>query len=70
MCEHGDVIENGAVRIHITRDRIAIHSYTLKSRDEFEKKKMRSNAMGQAKGWDHIEGLPQHDCIDMAAYDP
>jgi hypothetical protein len=25
MCEHGDVIENGAVRIPITRDRFAIH---------------------------------------------
>ena len=50
MYEHGDVIEDGAVRIPITRDRIAIHNYALKSRDEFEKK-MRSNAMGQAKGY-------------------
>lgn len=71
--EHGDVIEDGAVRVPITRDRIAIHHYAIKSREEFEEKMKRSNAMGQAKGWDywdHLEGLPQLECKEMSVYEP
>lgn len=71
--EHGDVIEDQAVRIPITRDRIAVHHYAIKSREEFEEKMKRSNAMGQAKGWDywdHLEGLPHHECLEMTAYEP
>jgi hypothetical protein len=64
--EHGEVIEDGAVRILITRDRIAGHHYVLKSREEFEEKMRNSNAMGQAKGWnywDHLERLPQYQWL-------
>ncbi len=71
--EHGDVIEDAAVRIPITRDRITIHHYAIKSRAEFEEKMKRSNAMGQAKGWDywdHLEGRPHYECKEMTAYEP
>lgn len=30
MGEHGDLIEDGAVRVPITRDRISIHHYAIK----------------------------------------
>jgi hypothetical protein len=71
--EHGDVIKDPAVRVPITRDRITLHHYAIKSRQEFEEKMKRSNAMGQAKGWDywdHLEGLPQLECKEMTMYEP
>lgn len=71
--EHGDVIEDQAIRVPITRDRITLHHYAIKSREEFEEKMGRSNAMGQAKGWDywdHLEGLPQRECREMTEYEP
>lgn len=71
--EHGDIIGDPAVRVPITRDRIALHHYAIKSRQEFQEKMKRSNAMGQAKGWDywdHLEGLPQQECKEMTIYEP
>jgi hypothetical protein len=71
--EHGDIIEDVAVRVPITRDRIALHHYAIKSKEEFQEKMKRSNAMGQAKGWDywdHLEGLPQQECKEMSIYKP
>ena len=71
--EHGDIIEDGAVRVPITRDRIALHHYAIKSREEFQETMKRSNAMGQAKGWDywdHLEGVPQQECKEMSRYKP
>jgi hypothetical protein len=43
--EHGDMIEDGAVREPITRDRIALYYNVIKRRQEFEEKMKRSNAV-------------------------
>ncbi len=68
--EHGDIIEDGdGVRQPITRDRIALHHYTLKSREQFEEKTKNWSDKGW-KYWDHIEGLPQVQCEEMTKYDP
>jgi len=68
--EHGDVVEDGiGIRQPITRDRLAVHHYTVKSRAQYEEK------MGNwvnDKGWsywDHIEGLPQEECLEMTRYE-
>ena len=68
--EHGDKIEDGdGIRQPITRDRIALHHYTLKSREQFEEK-TKSWSMKGWEYWDHIEGLPQIHCEEMTKYDP
>lgn len=68
--EHGDIIEYGdGVRQPITRDRIALHHYTLKSREQFEEKTKNWSDKGW-KYWDHIEGLPQLHCDEMTKYEP
>jgi hypothetical protein len=43
--EKGDVVDSEAFRIPITRERIALHHYAGKSREEFEEKMGRGNAM-------------------------
>jgi hypothetical protein len=43
--ENGDVVDSEAFRTPITRDRIALHHYAGKSRQEFEEKMGRGNAM-------------------------
>lgn len=68
--EHGDIIQNGiGVRQPITRDRIGLHHYTLKSREQFEEKMKSWTDKGWAY-WDHIEGLPQLECQEMTKYEP
>ncbi|CZS90868.1 hypothetical protein WAI453_003924 [Rhynchosporium graminicola] len=68
--EHGDKIEAGdGIRQPITRDRIALHHYTLKSREQFEEKTKNWSMKGW-EYWDHIEGLPQTHCEEMKKYDP
>ena len=68
--EHGDVIEEGdGIRQPITRDRIGLHHYTTKSREQFEEK-MKSWTMKGWEYWDHIEGLPQVHCEEMTKYSP
>ncbi|KAG0651560.1 hypothetical protein D0Z07_1855 [Hyphodiscus hymeniophilus] len=72
--EHGDIIASEAWRNPITRDRIALHHYAVKSREEYEEKMFRGNAMDDPKGesfWDVIEKVYPHvKCPEMAKYDP
>ncbi|KAG0646437.1 Glycosyltransferase family [Hyphodiscus hymeniophilus] len=68
--EYGDMIDEGeGIRQPITRDRIALHHYTTKSREQFEEK-MESWTMKGWEYWDHIEGLPQVPCDEMTNYSP
>ncbi|CAG8956116.1 hypothetical protein HYFRA_00012033 [Hymenoscyphus fraxineus] len=71
--EHGDQLE-GFFRQGITRDRIALHHYAGKSREEYEEKMGRGNAMNDPKKenfWQSIEyELPHVGCPEMAEYDP
>lgn len=48
--EHGDAVAHFAFRQPITRDRLSLHHYAVKSRQEYEEKVMRSNAMSTPKG--------------------
>jgi len=74
--EHGDrIIDRTSQRMPITRDRIALHHYTTKSREQFAEKIGTWQAKGNhaAKGWDywdHIEGLPSQECLEMTKFDP
>ncbi|KAK7970351.1 hypothetical protein PG996_001218 [Apiospora saccharicola] len=67
--EHGDAVAHFAFRQPITRDRLNLHHYAVKSRQEYEEKIMRSNAMSAPKDegfWNHIEhDLPHVECKDM-----
>ncbi|KAE8440502.1 hypothetical protein EG329_007419 [Mollisiaceae sp. DMI_Dod_QoI] len=70
--EDGDVVSTIAWR-PITRSRLALHHYAVKSRAEYEEKVHRGNGMTDPKGqqfWDHVETMPHVDCPEMAAYDP
>ena len=68
--EHGDTIDTfDGMRMPITRDRIALHHYTLKSREQFEDK-MKNWKDKDWSYWDHIEGLPHEECMEMTKYDP
>ncbi|KAI9641830.1 hypothetical protein NHQ30_009690 [Ciborinia camelliae] len=56
-----------------TRDRIALHHYALKSREEYQEKVDRGNAMDDAKTWafwDSVEGMAGIECLSMAEYYP
>ncbi|KAI9744335.1 MAG: hypothetical protein M1818_002487 [Claussenomyces sp. TS43310] len=71
--ELGDVVDNSPYRMPITRERVALHHYELKSREQFEQKVNRSNAMSDPKGWtfwDNMEALPQVECREMENYEP
>lgn len=72
--EKGDVVESIAFRMPITRDRIALHHYVVKSREEYVEKMGRGNAMDDPKGeafWDAVENrYPKEECREMARYDP
>lgn len=72
--ENGDIVESEAWRDPITRDRIALHHYGIKSREEFEDKMHRGNAMDDPRGesyWETMENVYHHvDCPEMAKYDP
>ncbi|KAF4637094.1 hypothetical protein G7Y89_g998 [Cudoniella acicularis] len=62
-----------AARNPITRNRIALHHYALKSREEYEEKIARSNAMDQPKDWsfwESVEGMGGVPCFEMSTYDP
>ncbi|KAH8197513.1 hypothetical protein TruAng_008334 [Truncatella angustata] len=67
--EDGNKIDHFAFRQPITRDRLSLHHYAVKSKEEYEEKMMRSNAMGQPKDWafwNHVENeLPHVPCEDM-----
>ncbi|KAK3935000.1 hypothetical protein QBC46DRAFT_59368 [Diplogelasinospora grovesii] len=69
--EHGDWVQSH-LRQPITRERIGLHHYALKSKEEYQQKMDRSNAMGQPKGWDfwnRIEnGIPHVECPEMTRW--
>ncbi|CZT05651.1 uncharacterized protein RAG0_11633 [Rhynchosporium agropyri] len=72
--ENGDVIESAAWRRPITRNRIGLHHYAVKSRAEYEAKMNRGNGMTDPKGeafWEDMEyGVPHVECTEMTAYEP
>ncbi|KAF7540149.1 hypothetical protein G7054_g1558 [Neopestalotiopsis clavispora] len=61
-----------AVRQPISRDRVALHKYAVKSREEYEQKMKRSEGVGQYKDWqfwNHVEhDLPHVVCDDMVRW--
>lgn len=72
--ENGDHIDTEAFREPITRDRIGLHHYVIKSRQEFEEKMLRGNGMTQPKDeglWDEFENkVPHVECREMVGYRP
>lgn len=70
--EHGDIIDKPPTRFPITRDRIGLHNYAVKSKEEYEEKITRSNANQAPMGWDwwdHIEKEMEHvPCYEMTKY--
>lgn len=72
--ELGDIVETEAWRRPITRTRLGLHHYAVKSREEFEAKLLRGNGMTDPKGewfWDEIEvETPHVNCSEMAMYEP
>lgn len=71
--EDGKTITHYAFRQPITRNRLSLHHYAVKSFEEYEAKINRSNAMGDPKGWEfwqHVEEMPHVDCPEMAKYKP
>lgn len=70
--EHGDV-RHDSYRTPITRDRIALHHYGVKSKEQYVEKVHRGNAMGQPKSmewWDHIRDMEHIACPELAQYNP
>ncbi|PQE05061.1 hypothetical protein CJF30_00004852 [Rutstroemia sp. NJR-2017a BBW] len=70
--EHG-MQQTDLRRAPPTKDRIALHHYALKSREEYQEKCDRSNAMDDPKDWsfwDSVEGMAGMECTSMAEYDP
>ncbi|KAJ9144899.1 Glycosyltranserase family 2 [Pleurostoma richardsiae] len=67
--EYGERLDHFAFRQPITRERLALHHYAIKSRQEYEEKMARGSAMTRNKGWgfwDHIEkDLPHEACPEM-----
>ncbi|RDW63527.1 hypothetical protein BP6252_11072 [Coleophoma cylindrospora] len=71
--EYNDTITTMAWRQPITRDRLALHHYALKSREEYEEKMSRGNGMTDPKGevfWDRIEAMAHVSCPEMSIYRP
>lgn len=65
--ENGDQVKS-FLRAPITRDRLAIHHYALKSKGEFEEKMNRGSGMSNHKGWDAwnlYEDMPHEPCEEM-----
>jgi hypothetical protein len=63
----------GQFRDPPTKKRIALHHYALKSRQEYQEKIDRSNAMDAPKGWsfwDQVESQAGIPCDEMAYYEP
>ncbi len=69
--EFGDPINTIAFRTPITRERISLHHYAVKSREEYEEKMARSNGMDASKDWEfwnHVENMTHIDCSEMARW--
>jgi hypothetical protein len=60
----------GGQRIPITRNRVVLHHYAVKSRQEFEEKMARwKGDIGRKWNfWDNIHGVPSADCPEMRRY--
>ncbi|KAF7920748.1 uncharacterized protein EAE98_008777 [Botrytis deweyae] len=78
-CKDGAIVvdENGIKapvrRYSPTRNRIALHHYALKSREEYQEKVDRGNAMSDPKNWgfwDSVEGMAGIECLSMTEYYP
>lgn len=72
--EDGDVVTTIAFREPITRRRIGLHHYAVKSKEEYEAKMARGNGMSQPKSlafWRSVEDeMPHVNCTEMVAYQP
>ena len=70
--EHGDRIDHYAFRNPITRDRLSLHHYAVKSKEEYVQKMNRGNGMTDPKGWEfwnHVEQEMAHvDCPEMTRW--
>ena len=70
--EYGDVVESH-LRSPITRDRIVLHHYTIKSKEDFEEKLHRGDVQDSPRNWwwwDKYELSLRADCRGLAAYCP
>ena len=70
---HRDVVESIAFRMPITRDKMALHHYVVRRREEYVEKIMKGNAMDDPKGeafWDAVENkYVKEACFEMVKYD-
>ncbi|KAH6686375.1 hypothetical protein F5X68DRAFT_240666 [Plectosphaerella plurivora] len=64
----------GPFRLSLTRNRVGLAHYALKSRAEFVEKSNRGTAQNNYKGdafWDALEKYARHtNCTDLVHYDP
>ncbi|CAK7563875.1 MAG: hypothetical protein SEPTF4163_001755 [Sporothrix epigloea] len=71
--ENGDVV-NSHLRSPITRDRLALHHYAVKSKAEYEEKMARGSGMSNHKGWDVWDTYetknPHVPCPEMLRWAP
>ncbi|KAF8859396.1 hypothetical protein BDZ45DRAFT_589913 [Acephala macrosclerotiorum] len=72
--ENGDIINTVAFREPITRARVGLHHYAIKSLEEFEEKLHRGNGMTdpQSRGvWEKVEyEMDKVNCTEIVNYDP
>ena len=71
--ENGDTVDRMAWRVPITRNRISLHHYATRSKEEYEAKISRGNGMGDPKGWDwwnFVEAIRTDECLEMAVLEP
>jgi hypothetical protein len=71
--EDGLEIKPGtAWRFPITRNRLALHHYATKSREEFQQKidRWKGDIPKDWSHWDMLENAPHMDCPEMARYSP
>lgn len=72
--ENGDIVDHFAFRLPITRNRVGLHHYAVKSKAEYDEKVHRGNGMTDPKGdgfWNAIENeRPHENCTQMVAYNP
>jgi len=62
-----------AFRHPITRNKIALHHYGLKSREDYEEKMLRGSPTDHRKDnswWNSVEKQPRVDCRSLAKYHP
>lgn len=67
------VPDNSNKREPPTRNRIALHHYAVKSREEYQQKVDRSNANDDPKDWsfwDSVQSMSGVPCEEMAQYEP